>query len=99
MCQWYCSPHINKLPRNCKIQIPERNYKPPAPVIAKSNLPKRKKIMNFYYWPVHYWLRPLEFQLTVPDTLYYGGSVHILGGVGRVGGEGGFLIMRLRLSL
>ena len=35
-----CSPHFNKPPRNCKIQIPERNYK--SPVIAKSNLPKRK---------------------------------------------------------
>ena len=87
------------------------------PVIAKSNLPKRKTFWKrsdstvlpkirktLALWrrtwssrasgasttgQYYYWLRQLEFQLTVADTLNYGGSGSHPGGGG---GEGGFLL-------
>ena len=56
---------------------PERNYKPT--VIAKSNLAKLKNSTTRQYYN---WLRRVEFQLTVPDTLNYGGSGSHPGGGG-----------------
>ena len=40
-----CGPHVHKPPRKCKIQIPERNYKPTV-ILAHITLGRKKD--SFY---------------------------------------------------
>ena len=90
-------PQLRGLTTSCMTSylepsIPERNYKPPPN--CKIQPAKTQNSCTSTTGQYYYWLRRLEFQLTVPDTPNYGGS----GSHRRqVGGRGGFLMMRLTL--